>query len=673
MPVMETLCGDMHAAQRLSVPRERLDGIPPAFVRRLASEGVLTYDEHRYGFGHESFFDYCFARMFMNRTEPIISFLKASEQHLFRRAQVRQILAYLREADFRRYMRELKDLLSDRGIRAHLKELAFALLAEVVDPTDEEWTIWETWTAAALQAVADGTRCSDKLSLLAWRRFFGATSWFSDADRRGVIQDWLGSEDDQVTDIAVNYLRLHHSHAPNRVAALLEPYVDRGEKWAKRLRTLMDTTQHHTSRPYFDLLLRLVDNGTLDDVGGRTWRMLYSLGDNRPEWIPEFVAHRLRRRLAVIHEAGKDLRNSELIGRDDTAARLFKSAAEHAPSQYVHQVLPLVLEISDSALLSNESPKRDAVWKILIKTEHPKGENACLFRLSESLVQLASYDNESLLDIISELRRRDTYVANCLLQSVYRGAPTRFSEEAVSLLCDQPWRLECGYSDSPHWSTMELIRAVIPHCTPQNRERLETVILNYVGPFERPTADFRRAATTYNEIGHTSFSLLSAIPKELRSARANRYFGELERRFGTTDGPPRGIVVRSVPSPIAETGAAMMTDDQWRHAIMKHSEGKPRLSSPHFLKGGAHQLSQVLGKLTKDDPHRFARLGLTFSADANPVYLQRTLDALRDAEVETGLKLQVCRKAYAESARILWHVDCRRPREYGGATSRGRG
>ena len=100
---------------------------------------------------------------------------------------------------------------------------------------------------------------------------------------------------------------------------------------------------------------------------------------------------------------------------------------------------------------------------------------------------------------------------------------------------------------------------------------------------------------------------------------------------------------------IAETDAAMMTDDQWRHAIMKHCQGEPQRSRPHFLRGGARQLSQVLGKLAKEDPHRFARLSLTFPAGANPVYLERILDALKDAEVATDLKLQVCRKAYADS------------------------
>ena len=491
-----------------------------------------------------AFFDYCFARMFVNRPERITYFLKSAEQHLFRRAQVRQVLAYLRDADLCRYLRELEDLLSDPEIRVHVKDLAFALLAEVADPTDEEWAVWKRWTAAALQAVADGTRTPDKLSLLAWRRFFGSSSWFPDADRRGMIQDWLASGNDRLADMAVNYLWAHHAHAPDRVAALLRPYADRGDKWPKRLRSLMEKTEHHTSRPYFDLLLHLVDNGTMDVVSrdivknNTIWLMLYGVGEHRPEWIPEAVVHILRRRRAVIRMAGKTLGHSELIGFDETAARLVQESASRAPSPFVRYVLPLVLDMSDSTAFAEEPPKCDSIWGMLYKTEHPKGEDACLFALSEALKQLGNNDSESLRDIISELRRRDTYVANYLLQSIYVGTPKCFADEAVSMLCDQPWRFRCGFSDSRYWSTMELIRAVIPHCTVQNRERLETVILNYVGPFERPTAESRRAGFRYSGIGRTSFSLLSAFPTKLRSARANRYFGELERRFGTPDGPP---------------------------------------------------------------------------------------------------------------------------------------
>ena len=252
MAVIETLCDKMTRTQQLSVRREALDAFPRDYVHQLASEGVLARDGRRYAFGHESFLDYAFARVFVRRTEPLVSFLKASEQHLFHRAQVRQVLAYLRDDDPPRYAMELRRLLGDEDIRPHLKDLAFGLLAEVPDPTEEEWTIWQFWITPALSAIADGTPNPNRISAIAWRRFFGSPSWFAEAARRGLIEGWLTSQNDRVIDnLAVNYLRVHQRHAPDRVAALLEPYTDRGGAWMPRLRHVMEWAEHHTSRRFF--------------------------------------------------------------------------------------------------------------------------------------------------------------------------------------------------------------------------------------------------------------------------------------------------------------------------------------------------------------------------------------------------------------------------------------
>ena len=651
--VMEILCDEMHVTQLLSVPSLKLDSIPLLYRHQLASEGVLTYDGRRYGFGHESFFDYCYARVFISRSESIASFLKASEQHLFRRAQVRQVLAYLREAEPRRYAHELESLLSDQGVRPHIKDLAFALLAEVTDPTDEEWGIWERWTAAAFHDIERGVQDTDRLSVLAWRSFFGSIPWFSIVDRRGVIKGWLDSGNDRLVDMAMNYLWVHHPHAPDRVASLLEPYADRGGDWVNRFRSLMEKTQHHTSRRYFDLLLRLVDNGTLDEdkksaPNARSfWLMLYSVSDNRPAWVPEAVACYLRRRHAIIDWTDQHLNRHDLIGYNKTAEKLIRDASERAPTEFVRHLLPVVLAISDLTQISTEFPKRDAIWMFLSNSEPFKGEDVCLSGLASALQVLARNDSAVVLDAVTELRGRNTYVANYLLQSAYCGAPKRFAYDAVSLLCSENWRFHCGFSDSPHWCTMELIRSVLPHCSTICREQLDKAIVDYVGPFERPSVEFR-----FNGVGRTSFSLLSMMPAEKRSARANRYFHELERRFGSPDGEPKGITGGFVESPIAETAAAVMTDDQWIHAITKHSAVRPARVSPDFLKGGAHELSRILGEHTKRTPERFARLSLTFPVDANPVYLERTLAALRDAPVKLELKLAVCRKAYADARTV---------------------
>ena len=253
MEVIKSLCDEMTSAQELSVPRERLDAIQPEYLDSMASEGVITFDGHRYGFGHESFFDYCFARLFVTRPESLVSFLKESEQHLFRRAQVRQVLAYLREADADRYVRELGALFSDEGIRTHIKDLAFVLLVEVAEPTEEEWKIREKWTAPALKAIEQETPNPDKFSEIAWRRFFTASSWFAITDQHELIENWLASGNDGLADIAVNYLRIHQRHSPDRVAALVEPYADQGGKWTPRLWVVMEWADRHTSRRFFDL------------------------------------------------------------------------------------------------------------------------------------------------------------------------------------------------------------------------------------------------------------------------------------------------------------------------------------------------------------------------------------------------------------------------------------
>ena len=528
MEVVEILCDEMTSTQQLSVSKERLDRVASTYLNQLASEGVVTFDGRRYGFGHESFFDYCFARVFFTRSESLVSFLRGSEQHLFRRAQVRQALAYLRDVDRARYMRELGGLLSDKGIRSHIKDLAFALLAEVTDPTEEEWTIWEEWLAPALKSIEEGTPNRDKLSALAWRRFFRSPSWFADADLRGVVERWLASGNDRLADAAVNYLRSHQRNAPDRVTALLEPYVDRGSAWAPRLRSLMEWADHHTSRRFFDLFLRLVDNGTLDEARGPItvnstfWSMLHNLGENRPEWVPEVLAHWLRRRLTVIRTAGEDLRQGEeLLGYDQSAAKMFDTSAKRAPAVFVEHVLPVVFEISDFALTGDELPKRDAVWPILIKTEYPRGEDACLSGLAGAVATLAREGGEDLRDVIADLRRRDTHIANHLLLALYAGGGARYADEAISLLCDEPWRFKCGFNGSPNWCAMEMTRAVVSHCTAENREKFEAVMLCYVSPDERTSYGYTQ--------GQTSFNLLSVIPTKMRSTRANARFEELVR------------------------------------------------------------------------------------------------------------------------------------------------
>lgn len=655
MKIIETLCKLMADTQQLLVPKEHLDEFSDSYVKRMASEGVLAFDGQRYGFDHESFFDYCFARIFVRNQEFLSSILKASEQHLFRRAQVRQVLAYLRDENPARYKKELYDLLSDGDVRFHIKDLAIGLLSEVGRPTDDEWAIWEYWRAPALRAIEGGSAISDKLSEIAWWRVFWSPSWFDALDRRGAIASWLASNNDRINDMAVNYLASHRYHSPDRVAELAEPYASRGGQWDGRMRSLMQRVDFHASRRFFRLLLGLVQSGVFDDMLRQTkdslfWRVCDDLKENRPEWIAEFVACWLRRRLSAISGSIGKFGDDRLPPHpyDLSGADAFDGAAEQYPAEFVKYLLPTVLEISDLALRDEPPPRRDEIWRFFIEENHPHTEQSCVIALATALSVQARTSAERLDTIISDLRGRDTYVANYLLLSLYAGGAARYANEAVSLLCNEPWRFECGFIDNRYWRAMETIREVFPHCTVRDRGRIETAILDYVPAYERDKEGIKIERITIR--GMAQFDLLSAIPPSLRSASASRRFYELQRKFGKPRGEPRGIVAGFVESPIPTNAAERMTDDHWLQAIKKYAS-RPTVSfsgDKHI--GGMNELASFLGSEAKKNPERFARLGLRIPANANPVYLERILFALKESSIDNELKIQVCERAFAECA-----------------------
>ena len=331
----------------------------------------------------------------------------------------------------------------------------------------------------------------------------------------------------------------------------------------------MELALVHTSRRLFDLFLKLVDNGTLDDASGSIavnstfWSMLYGLEKTHIDWVPEVLASRLRRRFKIACTDDALLRLNQLIGHDRTAVKLISKAAEDEPKIFVTNVLPVVLEISDSNLKNSDPPRHDSVWPCLIKSKYSSGERACLQALAGALTNLAKSDSTNLPSIINQLRLRDSHVANYLLLALYKGNASLYADEVIELFCSEPWRFQCGFSDSPNWCSMEVIELSFTHCVEEHRTTLENTILNYYSSYER-------SKYGYKVSGLSQYNLLSAIPEKLRSNRANSQFKELGRKFPKPQSEPRGVTGGWVKSPIEKSAADKMIDDQWLNAISKY-------------------------------------------------------------------------------------------------------
>ena len=185
LPVIERLVERMNDLQELSVPEPVVDDLDQQ-VKIMASEGVLTVGQGRVTFVHETFLTTASPRHILASGDSLRALLARSEQDLFRRAQVRQILAFERGADVTAYLADLGWLLSSSDARLHIKALVVALLDTVPNPTSQEWQL--------LRPLAADPQ--SPLHLRLWQAVRHNPGWFPVLDADGTWATFLRAGDE---------------------------------------------------------------------------------------------------------------------------------------------------------------------------------------------------------------------------------------------------------------------------------------------------------------------------------------------------------------------------------------------------------------------------------------------------------------------------------------------
>lgn len=633
--VLSKLTSEMSKRQELSVSKARMDQFSPEILTLMVSGGVLTFDGQRYGFGHESFFDYCFARRAAADTTEFVEFLEGDKQELFRRAQLRQVLVYLRDDDPPRYLHNVQRTMESERIRPHLKLLVLDLVATFHAPCKEELDLLMPLLELELKCRCEGTPNSNKTAILAWNAFFGSESLFELADKGGHIKRWLHSGNESLENTMTFYMRYQMRFHGDRIAELLEPFTGRDGKWDDRLRYIMQWADFGGSRRFFEFFLRLLDDGILDQARGPIavnstfWNLLYGLSEKQPIWCAEVAAHWLNRK--VVMACTSELGEKRLNIDDRSGVDEVLQSAKAAPKEFLEHVLPAILRAAEAFVDRNATHFRsDTIWPIPFDGSHPNMTEAFPKGCIAAFESLGKSDPEKLRSSIALLRASRLNIANALLLGAYSAAPEVYAEEAIALLIDEPARFYLAES---------LIRKCSPLCSDENFCRLEKLVVEYRTVYERSREGFRSQ-------GYWAYMLTSALDSARLNEKTKRRIGEWKRKFGRIEEHPNGLEGGFTGSPIPEGAARHMTDKQWMRAIEKHSTNSGVHDWIHPLRGGAYELGSVLRNRVKEEPERFARLALKFPEECNTSYFLNVLYGLKDATVGSDLKISVAQRMF---------------------------
>lgn len=641
-------------------------GVDSVVIERMTSAGWLRQDNGKISFAHEAFFDYAYAVRHLRSGTRLIEVLTSGPQHLFRRAQVRQILTLERDRDRPLYLREVREVLSDPTVRAHIKELVIRLATSVPDPTAEEWT-----ALGVLGQVGTDSLAERACQLAARQERFGG--FLLD---RGIIAAYL--MDPAKAPIAAWMCISLVQHHPQRVIDLLEPHA--GDPTLRAQLDSVITAGQGTRHPrVYDLLVAMIDAGDYDrsvladgvqhNIFMRLTQVPVSITASGARVVGAWIRRRAKLladngaftstptlsaeddeqqnadlRVAIARAAARLEKQSKtaLLGDSGVAPQVLASFAQQDAAGFVGHVLPAVryaVEESRTGELRFDGEQCLVLRWPLMEMAH--NATAVLFRrLAQALSAAVSEGDAGAISAVREMSRSPLAADQALAAAGFEARHPDLLADAAQWLAHEPYALGQDASAA-------VLAWVCEELAVDETSAIQQRAAEYIPDFEADDPDGR---------GRHAQRLLTQIPENRLTTTGQDRKTVLDSKFPPPP-PPRpptagldlsiGLSGPTLSHPIDPADLSSMDTSQLVAEILAHPDDEPLLLLDSMAgKVTAHALARQLAAQVPADIERFIVLLDALPAESSAIYSDSILEALGRCAADTP---QLIRAALAVS------------------------
>lgn len=636
---LAAVAASMSKREDLAVPSMVLDRFPGAFDI-LQQSGLVVAHGPKLALMHESLFDYLHARAFVNEGHSLETFLLSSEQTLFRRTQVRQILSVARDHDRTTYLKDLDFILTDPRVRPHVRDLVIRWLQTIPDPTFAEWEL-----------VLAHDRSSEALPRHVGKVVFSNAGWIRLLDAHGIIADWLNASHDDDLRWALRAIETVAKDAEANAVAILRTFMTARPDKLHLLLQCFGWFQPDRPMPLLaDMIIDTLEQCPVDDfaaIEDGPFRMADSWIKKAPDDAGRIFAAVLR--IWYRH-------NDEGTPFGDDNHRLhgdfyhFGEFAEAHPALALASILPAMRTAMERMETGPGPPFEDRLWYMRSKD---RGDGPHLVHFIDlvrgAFQRVAASDPSAATDLLGLLDpRRHMAALHFKLETVATNGVLAPLLEAE---LDNPGLFRAGWYGAPAYSAGKAISSAWQHLSAAARTAVENQILGLFPEHGDALRSFRRvkdpvegdwspqqrllwARHSLECAGFSQWSLLRQLTAVSLSPSLQRRYRELERKFeGRTPEEPDGIRSGGVSSPIPPERAKRMNDAAWLRA-MTTDWSKHRSWMHGFFRGDASDLARVLYEEAKENTDRFLALYWKIPADAPETFPRHILDAIAETEMD---------------------------------------
>ena len=574
-------------------------------LNRLLSEGVFCQNGQNISFFHETFYDYCFARTLAANTEKsLYDFILTSDQSLFIRSNVRQALEYLRIADTRRYLFELKRILNSENIRVHIRTLILDVLLNFENLTNDEINILITVQGTIKNAILNKYEYKEAEFLIQYNT--------------GELLENLIDIENENFNQAAELLTMFADKYTEKIDLIINQLNDTNLTkimligYPNTLSRFLFSSYLYKNTRLYNILKSLLQNNSIS-IKSLFGHLQYVMKDFiQTEQVFELYGILLNK---IIQEI--------LSGNNRNDSSLYINNIKKYITKYPEKFIEIDFKYLLNGIKNSQTyTHNDLIYdKLLYHRIYGYEDNICKV-FSIALNALAKQEPTSYWNFIEKYKYSEyETILFLILKSLYY-LPLDYSDQIVEYIINNPHIYNVGYSSNHNYLIMHLLNKFTQNCNENLFEKLIKTILNYRNKdeYEYFKNLKKQKHFEYSPIDHVQVKLLDSLDKKrlLKYPAAILKLLELQRKFKTTTflKEPSGIEGGLVVSPIPKEKALKMTLEQWKNAIYKH---KTNHSSFSPCSGGAFELSNVMEDIISQEPLKF--LHFIYELDINKTSL----------------------------------------------------
>lgn len=661
-----SIAEQMHREQRISTPSKPFFGSFTNEFNYLKSSGIVTEKDKEVQFFHQTFFDFVFAKQFVQNGKPVTSYILENHQGLFIRSSLKMIIGFMREQDHAVYIKALETILLSPKYRFHIKLMLLNLLGFEEAPTTKE-----------KQLVKSRILPSKELKLPFLESVTG-NSWFTvlleEGELNKLITQKIGWR---------NKLAEHHWGKANKIVAKIKTllyYESTSERWDAQINLLWQILIKQLPKSRQAVCDFLLNCSEFEGKSKFVFRLLYYV----KEWDIAVVFQLFEKHEA---EAGTDrfgyykiLEDALSFNIDWVIQRykihcLNKIEAIKGPNDkphFEHQDEELFKKMFEVDSIKASDFALDIIKRISAKTigrDKSKLYIDWVFWLFDYERHDRSYGHEAiynlLVDKVQEQAEQTTpwfhqFLVDhqnsnsiTILRLLFFGLlanPAHYANEIFNLmeLFHQKDGLES--EDKIQFQFRQLLKEVYPHFDNAQKDQIDKILLSIKSKYELDIYqdEHGKRRPRLQWYGQKKYLYLSAVATSelMQRPLLKKAFLELERKFPKlVDTEPHRLRWIGVGSPMDSSAYDKMTFDQWEQTFKKYdAEYKAEFASS---RGSILEHSRAFQAEVKNRAsHFFSFIEKLIDENKTPYqYIVSGLTGLKEAKYDPAEVQRIYKKA----------------------------